>query len=178
MKNRKDSFSSKTVNLDMGNIAHLDSDKIEAFKRAFINKDWVIGKESKRHGFKADFAHLDFMLAHNNLFAAMPQDKNQWNELMFLEVFYAHLWEYIANVFVSYENVSKNFENVIQENDLVVKKHAELKFKHDIMEDFIATLDDGKRVEFINYFSEAKEAIDAKVAKIIEEDKAQQEMDV
>lgn len=120
------SFKDKITNREgesnsMGLVGMFDESKMKRYKMAMEKKAILFGKEDK-HGI--DYSHCDFILSTGCQF-----HKGMTN-LTAIQLFWKSFYPYLKNLAESYEQFYDRFRELIDDQEVVLSKHAELDFRY------------------------------------------------
>jgi hypothetical protein len=146
------------------------NDKTVELNAAKIKKERqiVMGKPVEKNGLTTDYAPCYFVM-NDNVFNK-DLDKlllTQCTSNQIIEVFWYHFQPYLkAQVDDNYKMAQK-VSRLAEDGQDTVNMFGEMKFKHDLMEDFIKAK--GLNKEFEELFRREKNILEAKTKKLLEE---------
>lgn len=112
---------SKSSETGMDLTGMFDESKIKRYKEAMEKKAILLDKEDKDG---IDYTHMDFVLSTGcGFFRGM-------SNLQAIQLFWKAFYPYLKNIIENYENFYDRFRDMIDDQEEVLRNHAELDHKY------------------------------------------------
>ena len=112
---------SKSQETGMDLAGMFDESKLKRYKEAMEKKAILLDKEDKDG---VDYTHMDFVLSTGcGFFEGM-------SNLQAIQLFWKAFYPYLKNLMESYEGFYERFRDMIDDQEEVLRNHAELDYKY------------------------------------------------
>jgi len=172
--NKENVFEKTTVNDGKSSLDIRKENRVKTYNAALQEKRFITGEEVEHFGLKADYTHLEFMLAaseHNRVITHGMES----NHAEGLYAFWHELMKYLGPLLKEFQKVSESYASLIDDDSDMLTSMSRLKIDFDLFEEYVKKeMPNKERIKWRHWYKAEKKIIDDKIAKIATDEKFRQ----